>query len=137
MNAKLLEIVTVLSSGGTENITLLDGFGAFAFFKPLADVIQKSPLSELSQPINVLLGALDIFVILGIVATFGVLFFGLLKFHFKGAKGKDETVDMKQVEAERKQDLKRLVKSVIGLSIIFIFLPVIITIVCAIIGAFF
>ena len=130
--------INVLTTAVTSTpIPEISGFGPFAFFKPLADAIAKGPLEGISAPINILLGCLDIFFILGIIATLVVLIFGLLRYHFKGTKAKDETVDFKQVEAERKQDLKRLIKSVIGLSIVFICLPVMVSIISAIVGACF
>lgn len=118
----------------TNVVDVVNTLEPFAFCKPLAEAIARNnSLEVISEPVSTLLFFLDIFFIVTMVASVGFLVFAFIKYGLEGLKGKDETKDLKEIEKERKWQLKRSVKAFIILAIVFILIPIVITIVGAII----
>lgn len=130
----MLNTLLSITRDSTTISTVVNNLKPFAFCKPLAEAIsQNGNLDMLSQPISTLLFAVDVILMVLMILAVGFLIFAFIKYGLKGLMSKDETQDIKENEKQRKFELKRSVKAFLWLSIVFILLPILITIIGAII----
>ena len=131
LNSQIFSVVKV----GGEAIT--GGLQPFMFMKPLQEAINHNlPFGEtISSVTSTLLFFVDIFIILGIVATIAVGIYGACRIQFSKMKARDETANVKEIEANLKKEKKNVITGTIVLGIIFLLIPAIVSIISAIISS--
>ncbi len=125
-------INVAMSLQGMDEITSVKPFGPM---KPLATAIAGNPqLKGLSQATNAGLFAVDIIIMCALVISFFGFALVLLRYFFAGMRKHDETVDIKQEEAVRKQKMEKGLKGFGGVMAVFFLIPFLVSIVCFIIN---
>lgn len=124
--------ILAIQAAGAEGVN----FQPFMFMKPLQDAILSHQIGvTVGSVTSTLLFFLDVFIIVGIIATFVVGIYGAVRIQFNRMKARDETSNVKEIEANIKKEKKNVIVGTLTLGIIFVLIPAIVAIISAIVSA--